>query len=227
MTRPIGSDPLRNFQYRVMIHHQYITSFVQLGFMSVSGLSVQNQVIPYREGGNNTTTRKMPGQTDFGALSLTRGMLAAPVSTSNSSGSAGSFLAPMNSATVNSQGQITGGGSFRSTEAYVWFTQIFAAQAGTGASFYNTKGKVQNYNFRYTVTIDLMEHPITFGTNAAGVELTLPVKARYTVYNAWPMGLSYSDLEAGGNAVVIENLQLAHEGWELETASTSAASFIS
>ena len=45
------------------------------------------------------------------------------------------------------------------------------------------------------------------------------IKARFIVYNAWPMGYSFSDLEAGGNAVFIENLTLAHEGWSMQVAA--------
>jgi len=38
-----------------------------MGFMTVSGLAMTIDVIPYREGGMNTTTQNMPGQ-----ASLTR-----------------------------------------------------------------------------------------------------------------------------------------------------------
>lgn len=44
--------------------------------MAVSGLSITTEVIPYREGGMNTTTQKMPGQSDFSPLTLSRGLAA-------------------------------------------------------------------------------------------------------------------------------------------------------
>src|SRR5262252_11247081 len=82
-TRPLNSDPLRNFRFLVTITSPNSTAVPttigRMGFMAVSGLAVNNEVIPYREGGNNTTTRKMPGQSDFGPLTLTRGFMAAPI----------------------------------------------------------------------------------------------------------------------------------------------------
>jgi phage tail-like protein len=184
-SRPLNSDPLRNFRFQVSINHPNIPTLVRLGFMAVSGLSMTNEVIPYREGGDNTTTRKMPGQSDFGPISCSRGFMAAPVMTTGSAGA--------NAGT---------------NELYEWFTQIFAVNVGGGFGNATT-------NFRVGVTIDVMQHPITTTGYAAGVNNPPPIKARFQVYNAWPMGLTYSDLEAGGNAVIIENLSLAHEGWQL------------
>jgi hypothetical protein len=147
----------------------------------------------------------MPGQSDYGALSFTRGMMAAPVIVGQGGGSG--------PGTTNVSGQNT-------TEAYTWFQQIFSVQAGSGFGGATT-------DFRVGVVIDLLAHPITTGAMAAGIDNPPPIKARWLVYNAWPMSLSYSDLEAGGNAVVIENLQLAHEGWTLVTATNDPASFLS
>jgi len=198
-TRPLNSDPLRNFRFQVHINNTVpgIQSIVRMGFMAVSGLAVNNEVIPYREGGNNTTTRKMPGQSDFGPLTLTRGFLAAPAD-----------------AGVQGSGK---------DEIYKWFSQIFSVNVGAGQGSDTT-------DFRFPVTIDVLAHPITTGGGAAGKEssqaTTPAIKARFVVYNAWPMGYSFSDLEAGGNAVFIENLTLAHEGWALLAASQAYGKYI-
>ena len=192
MTRPLNSDPLRNFRFQVAINHGGIPGLKTMGFMAVSGLSVQTEVIPYKEGGNNTTTRKMPGQSEYGPISFTRGMMAAPV----------------------------GGGNVGTHEAYDWMTQIFSVQAGSGMA------QTPIYGFRVGITVDVLAHPITNDASAAGVDNTPPIKARFQIFNAWPMGLSYSDLEAGGNAVVIENLTVAHEGWALFTSSQDDTSFL-
>jgi phage tail-like protein len=196
-SRPLNSDPLRNFRFNVNINHPNIPTLPRMGFMAMSGLAVNNEVIPYREGGNNTTTRKMPGQSDFGPITLTRGFMAAPVMTAGAVG--------------------TGIGT---NEIYKWFSQIFAVNVGKGFGSPTT-------NFRVGVTIDVLSHPITTTGYAAGVDNPPPIKARFLVYNAWPMGYSFSDLEAGGNAVFIENLTLAHEGWALLTANQDPSSFLS
>lgn len=190
MTRPLASDPLRNFRFQVQINHPNIPSFPRMGFMSVSGLSIANEVIPYREGGNNTTTRKMPGQSDFGPIAFGRGMMSAPV--------------------------VGGGGAGVGTsEAWDWFTQIFSVLEGQGNGKYGAE-------FRCSVDIDILHHPITKGPGSP-LDPTPAIKARIQVFNAWPMGLSWSDLDAGGNAVIIENLTLAHEGFRVHYGSNKQA----
>lgn len=71
----LKSDPLRNFKFQVSIHNPNHTGFLNAGFMSVSGLNISTEVIPYREGGMNTTTQKMPGQSDFAPLTLSKGLM--------------------------------------------------------------------------------------------------------------------------------------------------------
>jgi phage tail-like protein len=194
--RPLNSDPLRNFRFNVSINagnFPGLSTLVNLGFMAVSGISVSNEVIPYREGGNNTTTRKMPGQSDFGPIVFTRGMAAAPL-----------------------------GSSGGTQEIYNWFTTIFSVNAGQGFGG-------ATLNFRFGVTVDVMAHPITTGQYSAGLIGSTskpPIVARIQIYNAWPMGYSLSDLEAGGNAVFVENLTLAHEGFNLAVMPNDGKSFI-
>jgi phage tail-like protein len=196
-SRGLNSDPLRNFRFQVNINNTNIPQMAKLGFMAMSGLAVNNEVIPYREGGNNTTTRKMPGQSDFGPITLTRGFMAAPIKS-------------------GAGGGIENAGT---NEIYQWFSQIFAVNVGGGFA-------AASPDFRVGVTIDVMAHPITSGASAVGVDVTPPIKARFILYNAWPMGYSFSDLEAGGNAVFIENLTLAHEGWGLITAQQDPTSYV-
>jgi phage tail-like protein len=203
-SRGLNSDPLRNFRFLVQIFHPDLKNMARMGFMAVSGLSVNNEVIPYREGGNNTTTRKMPGQSDFGPLTLTRGFMAAPI---------------MSGAAVTGIGR---------QEIYDWFTQIFTVQLGAG--FGKPPSGPHQGNFRVGVTIDVLAHPVTQGapptSHAAGIDNTPASKCRFTLNNCWPMGYSFSDLEAGGNAVFIENLTLAHEGWSVLTAPQDPGAYL-
>jgi phage tail-like protein len=46
-------------------------------------------------------------------------------------------------------------------------------------------------------------------------EARQPVQ-RWVLRNAWPAKLDYSRLDARGNEVAIETLELAHEGFETE-----------
>jgi phage tail-like protein len=95
-------------------------------------------------------------------------------------------------------------------EDIAWLREIFAVIQGVGT------GTATN-DFRATVDVQVLDHPITPG-NAA------PVKAWFRVYNAWPTAVSYSDLDAGANALLITQLSLAHEGFDIKVAATGGSS---
>lgn len=61
-------EPYRNFKFIVAID-----GFTSGGFSKVSGLKMTTEVFEYREGGDNTTVRKLPGQTKFDPVALERG----------------------------------------------------------------------------------------------------------------------------------------------------------
>jgi phage tail-like protein len=51
---------------------------------------------------------------------------------------------------------------------------------------------------------------------------------RFQVYNTWPTSVAYSDLNAGDNAILVEQLTLVHEGFDIKWATdenTTAANF--
>lgn len=79
MARASKTDPVRNFKFQVQIQPtgllQTLTQGIgNLGFSVVSGLSVQNELIAYREGGMNTHPHKMIGQSDFGPVTFSKGV---------------------------------------------------------------------------------------------------------------------------------------------------------
>lgn len=164
----IATDPFRNFKFRVVITHPRIPGFASMGYMAVSGLSITTEVIPYREGGMNTTTQKMPGQSDFSPLTLSRGLA-------------------------------TGQG-----EMWRWMKQLFAVMQGTAT------GRAGE-EFRQDVDIKVLDHP-TSGRRTA------KVKSWFRVYNAWPTSVSFSDLDAGANAIIVNQMTLAHEGFDVAVA---------
>jgi phage tail-like protein len=82
MARSSVTDPIRNFKFRVSITptssqlRQHTGNLGDLGFAVVSGLTVQNEMIAYREGGMNTHPHKMIGQSDFGPVTFSKGVFA-------------------------------------------------------------------------------------------------------------------------------------------------------
>jgi phage tail-like protein len=164
----ITTDPLRNFKFQVNIYNDFLASTTpQFGFMSASGLSMTTDVIVYRTGGYNTTTQKMPGQSDFAPITLSRGVVCGDQKIQN------------------------------------WVNQIFMVMQGTGGSDGST-------DFRCKMDILLIDHPVT--------TTTATVKAAWRVHNCWPTSIAFGDLDAGANGVMLQQLTLAHEGFEFKVA---------
>lgn len=172
----LATDPLRNFKFQVQIQHPSIKNFARMGFMSVSGLNVTTEVIPYREGGMNTTTQKMPGQSDFAPITLSKGLAVGD------------------------------------SQMMDWMKQLFTVMQGEG---YGKAGE----DFRCTVDVFILDHPVTSGA--------APAKAAFRIYNAWPTAVAFSDLDAGANAIVVQQMTLAHEGFEFKLANSVGSSSVS
>lgn len=106
------------------------------------------------------------------------------------------------------RGVILGGPS-----SHKWMREIFSVVQGAG-TFVLQNGE----DFRSTIDIKVLAHPHT-NQSTKGV----PIKAWYRVYNAWPASIGFSDLDAGGNAVFMEQMVLQHEGWNLVFAADNYA----
>lgn len=89
-----------------------------------------------------------------------------------------------------------------------WMRELFHVVQGDGTG-------AMNNDFRSRVIIKVLDHPHTkWGGNRSHPK----AKAAWRVYNAWPTSVSFSDLDAGANALVIQQMTLAHEGWEFKLA---------
>jgi phage tail-like protein len=64
-------DPYRNFNFLVELD-----GIAQASFTECSGLGSTTEVIETREGGDNTTVRKLPGKTSYSDITLKWGLTA-------------------------------------------------------------------------------------------------------------------------------------------------------
>lgn len=62
-------DPYKNYNFSIEID-----GVIQARFTEVSGLDATTDPIEYREGGENTTVRKLPGKTTYSDISLKWGL---------------------------------------------------------------------------------------------------------------------------------------------------------
>ena len=200
-SQTLRTDPLRNFKFRVHIVPLdtelagLAEGLGNLGFAQMSGIAVTNEVIPYREGGMNTHPHKMVGQSDFAPVSLARGMFA-------------------------NQSQLFKWQQF----IHAWQGGIFdKGSVGNGGAAEGAGGS----DYRCTITVKVFDHPVTSSTYhydqdpSSESTVDLPLRLVVKLYNAWPGSYSVSDLNAGDNGLLIQQLQLHHEGftvlWEGDT----------
>jgi len=97
-----------------------------------------------------------------------------------------------------------------------WMRTLFATVQGGAAN-------VQGKSFRADLEIEVLSHPIpgsAGGTTAGtgGVAKDDHVSMRFNVYNCWITSVSYSDLNAGDNAIFVEQATLVHEGFDVNWA---------
>ena len=135
-------DPFDNFNFKVEID-----GIVRAAFQQCSGFDSTIDVIEHREGGENTTPRKLPGLTKYSNISLKWGITD-------------------------------------DMELYQWHRDAVL-------------GRLQRRNG----SIVLLDRE--------GNET-----ARWNFFNAWPTKYDGPDLNAEGNDVAIETLEIAHEGVE-------------
>jgi phage tail-like protein len=62
-------DPYKNFKFRVMWDGKYVA-----GVSKVGGLTRTTQVVTHREGGSPSLAHRSPGQTEYSAITLERGV---------------------------------------------------------------------------------------------------------------------------------------------------------
>ncbi len=182
-----ATDPIRNFRFLVNFTEVGTnnTSGGQLlgatvGFMTVQGLSVTTEPIPYREGGFNTTVHQLPGQQSFSPVTMQRGVVLG------------------------------------SKQGWDWFRRLY--DPGTSAD------ETATTNFRCTVTVKVLNYPTARNRNLQQTATSGPaVAAEFTLMNAWPTTIAYSDLNAADNAVLVEQMILVHEGFQSTIKGDPAA----
>ena len=104
-----------------------------------------------------------------------------------------------------------------------WMRNLFATVQGGGST------RARGENFRCELEIAVLSHPIPGSTPDSNTPAdTDHVAMRFNVYNCWPTSVAYSDLNAGDNALFVEQMTLVHEGFDVNWAAnltTSAAAF--
>jgi phage tail-like protein len=99
-----------------------------------------------------------------------------------------------------------------------WMQQLFRIAQGSSL----------DRTFRCDLEISVLSHPRP-DTASSPLVPGIPTGAdddyknaamKFRVYNAWPTSVAYSDLNAGDNAILVEQLTLVHEGFDMRLANS-------
>lgn len=150
-------DPYRNFKFKIKWDGQYVA-----GLSKCSALKKTTESVDWREGGDPSTSHKLPGKTSYEAITL---------------------------------------------EAGVTHDTAFEDWANLMNNF-KGDADMSLKNFRKDITIDVF--------NLQGSKVLA-----YNVYGCWVSEYqALPELDASGNAVMIQTIKLENEGWERDTAVT-------
>lgn len=96
---------------------------------------------------------------------------------------------------------------YKNDQAIAWMKHLFAAAAGDGIA-------LGDNDFRCDIKIYVLDHPAASNATATatGEGGTNVPKMGFHVHNAWISTLNYSDLDAGGNNLMVETMGVVHEG---------------
>ena len=201
MVATLRTDPLRNFKFRVQIIPKKssgnlstaLAGIGDLGFAQVSGISVTNEVISYREGGMNTHPHKMVGQSDFAPVSLARGAFS--------------------SADNNKQDAVWQWQKFM----HAWVGGGVSGGEGlaTGDGDYRCDVLVKVYDHPHTAA-GTIRYQYDGGEQLGASIVPGNIKFQFKLYNCWPGAYALTDLNAGDNGIIIQSMTLHHEGFYID-----------
>jgi len=193
------TDPLRNFKFQIQIVgapslNTHTGGLEGLGFAEMSGLSVTNELIAYREGGMNTHPHKMVGQSDFPPVSFSRGVFA-------------------------NQSQMWKWQTF----IHSWQQGAASQPGATSTGSTGLRNLAAGNDFRCDIIVRVFDHPYTAADNNGGYyqrtdlpdASTKPGVARlgFKLFNCWPGVFAMNGLNAGDNGILIQQMTIHHEGF--------------
>lgn len=192
MARSAKSDPIRNFKFRVsIVPDSKLNTYTgganglgTLGFAVVSGLTVTNELVGYREGGMNTHPHKFVGQSDFTPVNFSRGVF-------------------------ENQDQLYKWQTFIHS-----FNQASGASTseGQGGNDYRCDILVQVYD--HPVADATYAQPQGGNQNGGNSGLSIgAARWGFKLFNCWPGSFSLSDLNAGDSGMMIQQMTIHHEGF--------------
>jgi phage tail-like protein len=198
----IATDPIRNFRFLVTFKPQNSITNREL----VNG-NITETNTPQNYGDWATKLAAVP----FGFTSVS-GMAVSTDSIPYREGGYNTTVHQIPGQTSFAPLTLQRGVVLGSSQNWGWMNQLFQTVQGTVT-------RTAAENFRVDIDIDVLSHPLastaTANNSAYTGDYTDHVSMRFKVYNAWITSLAYSDLNAGDNAILVEQMSLVHEGFDV------------
>jgi phage tail-like protein len=203
------TDPLRNFKFRVEILpidsdsnlSTTLKNIGEIGFAQVSGLSVNNEVITYREGGMNTHAHKFVGQSDFAPVAFARGAFSGQ----NQLWEWQRFMHAWVGGGISGDTNLAKDGNYRCNIIVKVYDHPHTGSGAVGQGAIN-----ETESLRYAYDGNALN-------NTNNVVVPGAVKLQYKLYNCWPGSYSLSDLSAGDTTgIMVQTLNVHHEGFYID-----------
>lgn len=199
--QPLHSDPLRNFRFLVQFHPYDVSN---------DGDSANPQLK------NMGNTSGASGYT-FGFTSVS-GLTVATESIPYREGGMNTTLHQVPGQSTFSPVTLSRGVHIGNRKAWRWMRRMFSVTSAPSTTNSNPA-----YNFRAAVDIMVLTHPSDRKNDkekAGAKNATIgsgndTIAVAYRLYNAWISSLAYSDLNAGDNALLVEQIVLSHEGFDM------------
>ena len=86
--------------------------------------------------------------------------------------------------------------------------QMFSVQWGQG-----TIGLGEE--FRYDMAVRVLDHPVTDGPASGSTGDTSGAILAFAFYNCWTASIGFNNLSAMENAVLVHQMQVHHEGFDV------------
>lgn len=190
--KPLISDPLRNFRFLVRFRPYWNKGDSELDELGISRGA------------------------QFGFTSVS-GLSVATEAIPYREGGMNTTLHQIPGQTTFSPITLSRGVHMGRSEAWYWMKKLFAVTEGANGP--NSSGDNLRTQFRAAVEIHVLAHPASrFNDGSTGSFIGAkndPVAVAFKVHNAWIQSIAYSDLNAGDNAVLVEQMVLAHEGFQM------------
>lgn len=102
-------------------------------------------------------------------------------------------------------------------QAWNWMRAMFSVIAGGGSL-------AASGDFRTNIDVLVLDHPTTTDKDGVQNGQTTNVKLRFRLYRCWINSLTYSEMNAGDNALMVEQMVLVHEGFDMKWSDNSPGS---